>query len=103
MIVKIKQLTAFIGLNPKQRQSWTLVNGQSKISKIGNSSLRKAFYLPAVVAKKYNPIIKEFCKRLDTKGKLPMVIICAAMRKLVHMIYGVLKSGKAFDATLIKV
>lgn len=96
----IKQLTAFIGLNPKHRQSGTS-GSKSKISKIGNSSLRRAFYLPAVVAKKYNPIVKIFCERLAAVGKPTMVIICAAMRKLVHIVYGVLKSGKAFDAKLL--
>jgi len=99
----IKQLTAFIGLNPKQRQSGTSVNGQSKISKIGNSSLRKAFYLPAIVAKRYNPTIKIFCERLKASGKQTMVIICAAMRKLIHIIYGVLKSGRPFDAALVNI
>lgn len=96
----VKQLDAFVGLNPKQRQSGTSVNGQSKISKIGNSSLRKTFYFPAIVARQHNPIIKSFCQRLELAGKPKMVIICAAMRKLVHVVYGVLKSGKAFDAKL---
>lgn len=96
----VKQLDAFIGLNPKQRQSGTSVNYKSKISKIGNSNLRKTFYFPAIVAKQHNPIIKVFCDRLSITGKPKMVIICAAMRKLVHVVYGVLKSGKAFDANL---
>ena len=47
----VKQLDAFIGLNPKQRQSGTSVNGKSKISKIGNSNLRKILFSPAIVAK----------------------------------------------------
>jgi hypothetical protein len=47
-----------------------------------------------------DPIIKSFCQRLELAGKPKMVIICAAMRKLVHVVYGVLKSGKAFDAKL---
>ena len=62
--------------------------------------MRKAFYLPAEVTKQYNPVIKAFCKRLETAGKPTMLIIGAAMRKLIHLIYGVLKSNKAFDADL---
>lgn len=96
----VKQLCAFIGLNPKQRQSGTSVNGRSRISKMGNSSLRKILYFPAISAKKYNPIIRVFCERLKVAGKSPMVIICAVMRKLIHIIYGVLKSEKTFDASL---
>ena len=95
-----KQLTAFIGLNPREYTSGTSINGRTSLSKMGNSKLRKAFYMPALVAKHHNPIIKAFCERLKGNGKSTMLIIGAAMRKLVHIIYGVLKSGKAFDANL---
>jgi transposase len=36
-------------------------------------------------------------QRLRERGKCPMLIIGAAMRKLLHIAYGVLKSGKPFD------
>lgn len=96
-----KQLAAFIGLNPRQRQSGTSIKGRTRMSKIGSSSLRKAFYFPAITAKRHNPIIKHFCDNLKKGGKCPALIIGAAMRKLVHLIYGVLKSGKPFDASLV--
>lgn len=95
-----KQLAAFIGLNPRHQQSGTSVNGRSRLSKIGDARLRKAFYMPAIVAKNYNPALKDFAERLRGSGKNTMVIIGAIMRKLVHIIYGVLKSGKPFDARL---
>jgi transposase len=95
-----KQLSAFVGLNPKQHISGTSVKGHTRLSKMGSSSLRKSLYMPAIVAKRYNPIIKAFSERLKAAGKSTMLIIGAAMRKLVHIIYGVLKSGKPFDATL---
>ena len=59
-----KQLAAFAGLNPKHRQSGTSVRGSSHISKTGDSSLRKALYMPAIVAKQYNPVLKTFYQRL---------------------------------------
>ena len=93
-----KQVAAFVGLNPKHRQSGTSVQGRSRLSKMGNAALRTAFYMPAITAKRYNPVIKAFCERLKAAGKPTMLIIGAAMRKLIHIIYGVLKSGKAFDA-----
>lgn len=93
-----KQLTAFIGLNPKHRESGSSIRGRSRMSKMGNSNLRKALYMPAISAKKHNPTIRIFCERLEKAGKPKMVIIGAAMRKLLHLIYGVLKSGKPFDA-----
>lgn len=98
-----KQVAAFIGLNPKKRQSGTSVQGKTRLSKVGNSNLRKSFYMPAISAKRYNPIIREFCENLKASGKPTMLIIGAAMRKLVHIIFGVLKSGKPFDANYAKI
>lgn len=98
-----KQVAAFVGLNPKHRQSGTSVHGRSRMSKVGDSSLRKSFYLPAITAKRYNPVIKNFCEKLKKAGKPKMLIIGAAMRKLVHIIYGVLKSGEPFSENLATV
>lgn len=53
--------------------------------------------MPALVAIKHNPIIKAFYNRLMERGKPKMVIVGAVMRKLLHMIYGVLKSGNPFN------
>ncbi len=94
-----KQFAAFVGLNPKQNFSGTSIKS-AKLSKIGDTNLRKAFYMPAIVAKKHNPIIKQFCDRLEKAGKQKMVIICAAMRKLLHIIYGVLKTETEFNPKL---
>ena len=92
-----KALAAFVGLNPTVHQSGSSVRGKPHLSKKGNSVLRKALYMPAIVARRYNPVIKEFADRLKKAGKPNMVIIGAVMRKLLHIIYGVLKSGKPFD------
>lgn len=94
-----RQAAAHAGLTPRHHQPGTSVAGPTRLSKIGNRRLRRALYLPAVVAKRYNPLIKAFCERLRERGKGPMEIIGAAMRKL-HIVYGVLKSGKAFDPSL---
>lgn len=96
-----KQLAAFAGLNPKHRQSGTSIRGKSHISKTGDSSLRKALYMPAIVAKQHNPILKAFYEHLLVAGKPKMLAICAVMRKLLHIIYGVLKSKKPFSVNLV--
>ena len=54
-------------------------------------------YFPAIVARRYNPILQAFCDNLLARGKHKMAVIGAAMRKLLHLAYGVVKSGKAFD------
>ncbi|AVP87976.1 transposase [Candidatus Phycorickettsia trachydisci] len=97
-----KQIAAYVGLNPKHKQSGSSVRGISRISKTGDSDLRKAFYMPAIASMRFNPIIKEFADRLSDAGKHKMVILIAAMRKLVHIIYGVLKSKTCFNPDVTK-
>lgn len=93
-----KQLSAYGGLNPRLRSSGTSVRGKSHLSKIGSRCLRKLLYFPAMTAIRLNPLIKEFAGRLRKQGKKPMVIIGAAMRKLLHIIFGILKKQQAFQA-----
>jgi transposase len=92
-----RQLAAYAGLTPRNFFSGTSVHKKSRISKTGNKNLRKALYMAAISAKKHNPIIRTFCERLIANGKCPKEAVCAAMRKLLHIAYGVLKSGKPFD------
>jgi transposase len=91
-----KQVVAYAGLNPRQRLSGKL-KGRSPISKTGNPQLRKALYFPAMTAKKRNPVVHQFCVRLEDNGLLPMQVIIAGMRKLLHIAFGVLKNDCPFD------
>jgi transposase len=88
---------AYAGLNPQLHESGSSVRGRPHLSKIGNARLRKALYLPAVVAMRHNPIIRDLCQRLESRGKPKMVQVGAAMRKLLCLAVGVLKSGLPFD------
>lgn len=92
-----KSLTSFLGIAPRHYQSGSSVMKRTRMSKVGRSSLRKAFYMPAVVALRYNPVIAGIGVKLAKAGKHNMLIIGAAMRKLVHIIYGVLKNKIPFD------
>lgn len=94
-----RSIAAQAGVVPRHRQSGTSLK-QSGLSKLGNARLRKALYFPAIVAKQHNAIIKEFAERLKQSGKTPMQVVCAAMRKLLHIAFGVLKHKRAFDASL---
>jgi len=91
------QLAAYVGVTPQQRQSGTSLRGHSALSKTGNAHLRKALYFPAIVALHHNPIIQALGERLQDRGKPPMVVIGAAMHKLVRLAYGVIISGQPFD------
>jgi transposase len=97
-----RQLAAFAGLVPRLHESGSSVRGRARLSKTGAPQLRKALYFPAIAAIKYNPYIKAMSLRLKGRGKCPMQIIGAAMRKLIHLAYGVLKSGKPFDPSIVQ-
>jgi transposase len=91
-----KQAVAHIGLAPVIRQSgkWA---GKTRISKTGDPMARKALYMPILSALVFNPTISAFRQRLKAKGKHGMAINCAAMRKLIHIAFAILKSGQTFD------
>ena len=91
------ELASYAGLSTQRRQSGTSVRGRSRLSKIGNATLRKALFFPSMSARRHNPIVKAFCERLSARGKQTMVIQGAAMRKLLHLVYGVWKKGRPFD------
>lgn len=95
----VRQVAAFAGLVPRLRESGKF-KGHVCLSKLGSARLRKALYMPAMVAVRFNPAIKALSKRLLARGKCKMSILGAAMRKLLHIAYGVLKSGKPFDSAL---
>lgn len=95
-----RQAVAFAGLDPRQHESGSSVRGKPRLSKVGHSFLRKALYMPAMVALYRTDWGKLFRERLASQGKPPMLIIGAMMRKLVQVSYGVLKSGQAFQPGL---
>jgi transposase len=92
-----RAMVAYAGLNPQHHESGKSVRGKPRLSKKGSPRLRKALYWPAIVAMTHNPAVRALCERLRNRGKPSMVIIGAAMRKLLHIVYGVLKSGQPFD------
>ncbi len=93
-----RQVAAFAGLVPRLRESGSSVRGKPRLSKVGSPRLRKCLYFPAMTALRWNPLIQALGQRLLAQGKPKMLILGAAMRKLLHLAYGVLKSGKPFDA-----
>jgi transposase len=90
------QLDAYAGLVPKVYQSGQ-ASHTGPLLKTGNALLRTLFYMPALAAHRYNPIIDQLKQRLQREGKAKMTIVVAAMRKLLHLAYGVLKTGKPFN------
>lgn len=93
-----RSLGAFAGLTPRLQESGQY-RGRTLISRTGSARLRARLYMPALSAIAYNPAIREQAERLRERGKAGKQIVCAAMRKLLGIVYGVLKSGQPFDVT----
>ena len=95
-----RQFVAFAGLSPRLHESGSSVRARPRMSKVGHAFLRRALYMPAMVALYRTDWGKRFRLRLAAHGKAPKLIIGAMMRKLAHVAFGVLKSGKPFDSRL---
>jgi len=91
------QLAAYAGLTPSLNHSGKNNFAPGKLSKIGHKRLRSIFYMPHLSARTHNPIIQALVKRLTDAGKRASTIRGAVMRKLLHLCFGVLKTGKPFD------
>lgn len=94
--LKAKELAAYAGLSPRLNESGKF-KGKTTLSKYGNPNLRRILYMPALSAKRHNEHLQAFIKRLETNGKSKKSIIGALMRKLLHIVYGILKSNMPFD------
>ncbi len=92
-----KSFAAFIGVTPRQRTSGSSIRGRTMMSLNGNSSLRAALYMPSLVARRHNPILRSFAERLLSGGMAKKAVIGAVMHKLTHLIYGVIRTGQRFN------
>jgi transposase len=92
-----RQLAAYAGLTPSQHDSGTSVHGPAHLSKQGQVPLRRALFMPALSARQHNPTLQAFADQLEARGKPKLLITCAVMRKLLHLCFGVLRSGQPFD------
>ena len=97
---KTRQAVAFAGLDTQLHESGSSVRGKPRLSKKGHAGIRRALYMPAVVAMTRTEWGKAFSCRLLAAGKPKKLILGALMRKIVAIAYGVLKSGTPFNPTL---
>lgn len=95
-----KELTAFIGVTPRQRISASSLKGRTMMSRFGHAQLRRALYMPGLVARRHNPVLKAFGDRFGAAVLAPKAVLGAVMRKLAHLIYGVINSGKPYDMNI---
>jgi transposase len=96
-----RQAAAFAGVVPRPHDSGTH-RGRRVMCKLGPARLRKGLYFPAMAAIRFNPSLQPLAQRLRQAGKPPLVIIGAAMRKLIHLAFGVIRSGRPYDPKLAR-
>lgn len=92
-----RQWVAHAGLDPRPCTSGTSVHRAPRISKVGNAHLRRALYMPALVASRRDPHVRAFAAKLRQRGKTPLQSIVAVMRKLLHAIHAMLHTDQDFD------
>lgn len=92
-----KQLAVYAGLNPSIKTSGASVKGKEKISKTGSRELRKILFFPAMTLMRHSSPLSLFIERMRLKGKKGKVIVTAVMRKILHIIFGVLKTQTIFQ------
>lgn len=95
--MKPRQWVAHAGLDPKVFDSGSTIRGYRRISKAGNVHLRRALYMPALVAVRWEPSIRAFYHHLTDQGKPPLKALVAVMRKLLHALHGMLRHDQTFD------
>ena len=92
-----KAAAADVGVTASEYSSGDTIRRRPRISRMGNTAVRAALYYPAITAIRHNKIVRELAQRLEARGKHKAVIRVAAMRKLIHLAYGVLKHQQPFD------
>ena len=96
-----KAAAADVGVTPSVFESGTSVRRRPRMSKMGKVGLRAALYFPAITAMRRCPGCRAYVERLAARGKAKKVVIGAMMRKLVHIIYGVLKHRTPYDPSKV--
>jgi len=98
---KVRQWVKHSGLDVREYRSGKAVYHKPRISKCGNRYLRRALYMPALVAARHNPGLRAFYQHLLGRGKTKLQALVAVMRKILHAIYGMFRHDRPYDATCL--
>ena len=94
-----RQWVAFAGIDPSQFTSGTSVQKRPRISRGGSRHLRRALYMPALVALRREPHLRAFYQRLLSHGKARLQAVVAVMRKLLHALFAMFRSNQSYDGS----
>jgi transposase len=95
----VRQWVAHSGLDPAHHESGTSVHQRSRISRAGNRYLRRALYMPALVAVRHDPCLRAFYQVLLARHKAKLQALIAVARKMLHAIFGMFRWRTAYDGS----
>jgi transposase len=93
---KPKQLVAYAGLDPRVRQSGTVLNRNTKLTKRGSAELRNSLFLAANIARQHDPELKAYYQKKRNEGRTYTEATVATARKVANRIFAVLKRGTPY-------
>ena len=97
LITHKSQLVSYAGYDVVERQSGTSVYGKTRISKKGNSHIRRCLYFPALSVVKYNKEFNDLFVRVRDRTQIKMKGYVAVQRKLLVLIYTLYKTNQPYD------
>lgn len=98
-----EDLVGYFGIFPEEDSSGVDKNGKpyplgtAHMSHKGNDLVRKHLWMAAMTASVYNPAVNSLYARLIAKNVNGNVALGHCMRKLLHLVFAIWKSGKPFD------
>lgn len=95
----VRQWVAHSGLDPAHHDSGSSVHKRSRISRAGNRYLRRALYMPALVAAHHDPHLGAFYQELIARHKAKLQALMAVARKMLHAIFGMFRWRSGYDGS----
>lgn len=92
------QLCSYAGITPTERSSGSSVKGKSRISKVGNKTLRNLLFMCSFTACQHNKACKDQYERIVNKGKSKKLALLAVSNKLLRQAFAIANSGIPYDA-----
>lgn len=95
-----KQIAALVGVAPFNRDSGPYRGKRSVWG--GRATVRSTLYMGALVASRYNPVLRDFYQRSLKTGKPKKVALTTCARKLLTILNTMVRTGVQWDPTMLK-
>ena len=98
-----EQIVGYFGIFPEEKSSGIGPDGlphplrKTRMSRSGNDLVRCYLFNASLSATQHNPAVRALHRRLQSRGTTGKTALGHAMRKLLHLVFAVWKSGKPFD------